>query len=75
MVTVQSYADLKQCKERLNIPQSTTTSDEKIGSYLKEADAFVNSQFSIFEIVPLSNPDQEVVSLSLYLFQYWTEPQ
>ncbi len=78
MVTVQSYADLKQVKERLNIPQSNITSDEKIGTHMNEADAFVNVQFSIFEITPLSNPDPEVISMTSSLAaafsNYWQTP-
>jgi hypothetical protein len=78
MVTVQDYADLKQVKERVNIPQSNTNSDEKLGSFMKEADSFVNSQFSIFEITPLSNPDPEIISLASGLaasiYNYWQTP-
>ena len=72
------YADLREVKRRLNIPDLTTSSDLKIADQMQEADNYVNVQINLHAITPLSNPDPELVSLSsslaATLFNYWQTP-
>jgi len=72
------YADLREVKRRLNIPDSVTASDLKIADQMQEADNYVNVQINLHAITPLSNPDPELVSLSsslaASLFNYWQTP-
>ena len=77
-ITTTDYADLKEVKERLNIPQSNVDSDEKIGTHMRDADSFINAQVGVHDLVPLTNPDKQLVSLasglSASLFNYWQTP-
>jgi len=77
-ITTTDYADLKEVKERLNIPQSDTNSDEKIGAHMRDADSFINSQIGVHDLVPLTNPDKHLISLasglSSTLYNYWQTP-
>ena len=72
------YADLREVKRRLNIPDSVTASDLKIADQMQEADNYVNVQINLHAITPLSNPDPELVSISsslaASLFNYWQTP-
>jgi len=72
------YATLREVKRRLNIPDSVTATDLKIGDQMQEADNYVNTQISIHELVPLTTPDAELISLSsslaATLFNYWQTP-
>ncbi len=77
-ITVKDYADLQQIKQRLNIPDSDKTIDKKIGTYMQEADSYVNIQVGVHAVTPLTNPDGEIISLSSGLaasiYNYWQTP-
>ena len=72
------YADLRETKRRLNIPDTVDSSDAKIGDNMNDADNYVNTQFKLHATVPITNPDSELVSLaSSYaatMFNYWQTP-
>jgi len=72
------YADLREVKRRLNIPDLTTSSDLKVADQMQEADNYVNVQIGLHAIVPISVPDPELVSLAsslaASLFNYWQTP-
>ncbi len=76
--TTTNYANLEDVKRRLNIPQDSTVSDEKIGVALREADAFVNVQIGVHRTTPLRNPDPQIISLAggyaSALFNLWQSP-
>lgn len=76
--TTTNYAGLEDIKRRLNIPQDSTVSDEKIGVAMREADAFVNVQIAVHATTPLRNPDPQIVSmaggLASALFNLWQSP-
>jgi len=78
VITTTDYADLKEVKERLNIPQVNIDSDEKIGTHMRDADSFINSQIAVHTNVPLTNPDKHLISLAsglgASLYNYWQTP-
>ncbi len=71
------YADLKQVKGRLNISDSITQADEKIKSYMSEADDYVDVQAGLHAVTPFENPNKQLISLcSAYaaaLYSYWNK--
>ena len=73
-----TYADLKQVKQRVNIEDTKSDSDEKLGGYMTEADGYINNQISLHAVVPIANPDSELISLGSSLaaasFNYWQAP-
>jgi len=75
---IGQIADLRETKRRLNIPDSESASDEKIGDFMQEADNFVNIQISPHASIPITNPGPELVSLASGLaatiFNYWQTP-
>ena len=77
-ITTTDYADLLEVKQRLNIPNSNVDSDEKIGTHMRDADSFVNAQVGVHDLVPLSNPDKQLISLAsglaASLYNYWQTP-
>jgi len=72
------YADLREVKRRLNIPDLTKSSDQKIADNMQEADNYVNVQINLHAITPITVPDPELISLSsslaASLFNYWQTP-
>lgn len=78
MSVIIGFADLKRVKQLLNIPDATITSDEKIKTHMIDADAFVNIQVGVHKARPLTNPDEQLISLasglSASLFNYWQTP-
>jgi len=76
--TTTQYADLKEVKQRLNIPDSVTTVDEKVATSMREADAFVNTQVGVHATTPLDNPDAQIISLAsglaCALYNVWQSP-
>lgn len=72
------YADLREVKRRLNIPDLTKSSDLKIADQMQEADNYVNVQINLHAITPIQVPDPELISLSsslaATLFNYWQTP-
>ena len=76
--TTTQYADLKEVKQRLNIPDSVTTVDEKVNTAMREADAFVNTQVGVHVTTPLENPDAQIISLASglasALYNVWQSP-
>lgn len=77
-ITVKDYADLKEVKQRLNIPDADKTIDAKIGTHMRSADSFVNVQFGVHQITPITNPDDQLISLAsglaATLYNYWQSP-
>ncbi len=77
-MATSGYADLRQIRRRLNLADTQTSADEKIQVYMREADNYVNIQFSIHATVPITNPDDELRSLSSALaastYNYWVSP-
>lgn len=75
---IGQIADLRECKRRLNIPDSDGNSDAKIQDFMQEADNFVNIQVSPHATIPITNPGPELVSLASGLaatiFNYWQTP-
>ncbi len=75
---IGQVADLRETKRRLNIPDSVTSSDDKIQDFMQESDNFVNIQLSPHTDIPLVNPGPELVSLASSLaaaiFNYWQTP-
>lgn len=73
-----TYADLKQTKQRANTEDTKSESDEKLNSYMTEADGYINNQISLHAVTPVANPDSELVtrgsSLAAALFNYWQAP-
>lgn len=73
-----AYSQLKQVKSLLNIPDSVSAPDEKIGDRMIEADNYVNVQISIHAATPIANPDKELVTLTSSLaaatYNYWQTP-
>lgn len=78
VVTTTNYAQLAETKQRLNIPNVNIDSDEKIGAHLRDADSFVNVQIGVHAVVPLTNPDPQLISLAsglaASLYNYWQTP-
>ena len=76
--TQSGYADLRETKRKLNIPDSVTASDIKIGDNMQEADNYVNTQINLHAETPIANPDPELVSrassLAAAMFNYWQTP-
>ncbi|MCH7589524.1 hypothetical protein IIB34_00625 [PVC group bacterium] len=76
--TTTQYADLKEVKQRLNIPDSITSVDEKVNTAMREADAFVNTQVGVHANTPLTNPDAQIISLASglasALYNVWQSP-
>ena len=72
------YADLRECKRRLNIPDSQTATDVKIGDQMREADNYVNTQINLHAITPIENADPEIISMASSLasasYNYWQTP-
>ena len=76
------YAQLKQVKSLLNIPDTVPDADEKANERMVEADNYINTQLSIHVTVPIANlnatNDTELVVLSSSLaastFNYWQSP-
>lgn len=72
------YANLTECKRRLNIPESNTAPNQKIGDNMREADNYVNTQVNLHAITPIINPDPEIISmassLACTLYNYWQTP-
>lgn len=73
------YADLRKCKRKLNLEDSTSSADLKIADMMTDADSYVNTQLETHNVtVPLTNPDNELIELaSSYaatLFNYWQTP-
>jgi len=72
------YADLRETKRRLNIPDTVEASNPKIEDQMQEADNYVNTQIKLHATTPIENPDAELVSLSSSLaatfFNYWQTP-
>ena len=72
------YANLTECKRRLNIPASNTAPNEKIADNMREADNYVNTQINLHALTPLTDPDPEIVSMSsslaCTLYNYWQTP-
>ena len=77
-MTTSGYADLRMARQRLNLADTQTMADEKIQTYLREADNYVNTQIGLHAVTPISNPDDELRSLASALaaatFNYWTSP-
>jgi len=75
---IGQIADLRETKRRLNIPDSESSSNEKINDFMQEADNFVNIQISPHASIPITNPGPELVSLASGLaatiFNYWQTP-
>ncbi len=73
-----TYAELRKIKSLVNIPDTVTAPDEKINDRMIEADSYVNTQISVHATVPISNPDQELITLSSSLaaaiYNYWQTP-
>lgn len=73
-----TYADLKQVKQRTNIPDTKSTHDEKLAGYMSEADGYINNQISLHATVPVANPDTELISrgssLAASMYNYWVTP-
>ncbi len=71
------YADLKQIKGRINISDSITQADEKIKSYMSEADDYIDTQAGLHATTPFTNPDKELISiasgLAAALYNYWNK--
>lgn len=72
------YADLNESKRRLNIPLDDDAPDEKISDNMREADNYTNTQISLHAVVPIPNPNPELVSmassLAAALYNYWQTP-
>lgn len=72
------YANLTECKRRLNIPESNTAPNQKIADNMREADNYVNTQVNLHAITPIINPDPEIISmassLACTLYNYWQTP-
>ena len=76
------YAQMKQVKSLLNIPDSVLEPEEKINDRMVEADDYINTQISIHVSVPRANlnltNDKELVGLSSSLaastYNYWQTP-
>ncbi len=65
-------------KRRLNIEDSETQAEEKIQTFMLEADNYVNNQIGLHALTPIADPDDELTSLasglSGALFNYWQTP-
>ncbi len=72
------YADLTECKRRLNIPESNTAPNQKISDNMREADNYINTQINLHAITPITDPDPELISMSsslaCTLYNYWQTP-
>lgn len=75
---IGQVASLREVKRRLNIPDSESSSDQKIQDFMQEADNYVNIQVSPHAAIPITNPGPELVSLASGLaatiFNYWQTP-
>jgi hypothetical protein len=69
---------LQQTKQRLNIPDEDKTIDKKIGTQMSDADSYVNVQVGVHAVTPLTNPDDQIISLAsglaASLYNYWQTP-
>jgi len=75
---VTGFADLKSTKALLNIPDTVGNSDEKIKTHMRDADSFVTVQVGVHRDRPLTNPDDQLISLAsglaASLYNYWQTP-
>ena len=78
MSVVTGFADLKSTKALLNIPDTVGNSDEKIKTHMRDADSFVTVQVGVHRDRPLTNPDDQLISLAsglaASLYNYWQTP-
>ena len=72
------YTDLQETKKRLNISDSVTAPNEKIMSFGRETDNYINTQINLHALTPIPNPDPELVSLAnsctAAIFNFWQTP-
>jgi len=63
----QTFSDLDETKDYLNIARSNDDSNEKITTARNAADNYTANQIRLHADIPLSNPDPELTSLSSQL--------
>lgn len=77
-MATSGYADLRMARQRLNLSDTQTMADEKIQTYMRESDNYVNTQIGLHAVTPISNPDDELRSLASALaaatYNYWVSP-
>ena len=75
----QTHATLTEVKRRVNTNISDTTLDDKLQIHLNSADNYTNTQIALHAVIPIVNPNPELVSLTSVLaaaeYNYWTSPQ
>lgn len=75
----QTHATLPEVKRRVNTNISDTTLDAKLSIHLNSADNYTNTQIALHAVIPIINPNPELVSLTSVLaaaeYNYWTSPQ
>jgi len=78
--TTSGYADIREMKKRINISDSESDANNKLETYAREADTYINTQIGLHvdDAVPIDNPDKELISLgSSYgctIYNYWANP-
>jgi len=63
----QTYSDLDETKDFLNIARSNDDSNEKITTARNAADNYVANQIRLHADVPVTDPDPELTSLASQL--------
>lgn len=63
----QTFSDLDETKDYLNIARSNDDSNEKITTARNAADNYTANQIRLHADIPLSDPDPELTSLSSQL--------
>lgn len=78
--TTSGYADIREMKKRINISDSESDANNKLETYAREADTYINTQVGLHvdDSVPIDNPDKELISLaSSYgctIYNFWGNP-
>ena len=63
----QTFSDINETKDYLNIARSNSDSDNKINTARNAADNYTANQIRLHASIPLGNPDPELTSLASQL--------
>lgn len=75
----QPHADLDEVKSRINVNTTVTLLDTKLKFHMNFADNYTNTQIGLHALIPLDDPDPDLVSLSSTMaaaeYDFWTNPE
>ena len=75
----QTHATLDEVKNRINVNTTVSTLNSKLQVHMNFADNYTNTQIDLHALIPLPDPDPDLVSLSSTMaaaeYDFWTSPQ